>query len=282
MNYRDVATMLLDIRSDDGTELSCRCPLGHTDNRPSFRFNVNNGLWVCHSCNAAGNAYTLYKELTDDELILDDIIEYRSILGRLNENLEPKYNSFEEACDNAYMYQCGNHYKYWNDRGINDRQIINKFGLGYDQFENALTLPTEYGIVRRFLEFSDAKYKFPRGMLKSAMLYGYDFINNPVVAVCEGQIDALSCWQSGINAVAIFGSSVSSKQVEMLRALDAQFLVLFLDDDEKGWEGSEKIKSKLGKSFSISEVDYTGYEGLDPASIPSGTIKNLVSEAVSG
>lgn len=278
-DYRSAASEMLTIHSDDGKELSCSCPF-HNDRRPSFRLNVLSGLWFCHSCHEAGNIKKLYKDILGENLIIDDVAEYRMMLHKLEENIEPSYPSFESACVEGSIYQCDEHLEKWSLRGILDMNVISKFGLGFDAYENALTMPTEYGFVRRYLGQRDNKYLFPKGMLKSSMLYGYDFITNPVVAICEGQIDALACWQAGINALAIFGSSISNNQVEMMKQLDAQFLVLFLDDDEQGWEGNEKIKSKLGRHFAISEVDYTGYEGLDPASIPSNALYNLAINAV--
>lgn len=274
-DYRSAASEILNVMSDDGQELSCSCPF-HSDRRPSFRLNALSGLWMCHSCKEAGNMKYLYKELTGEELQIDDVAEYRSMLSKLDENVEPMYSSLEDACVDGCVYQSGDYLDKWCNRGITDLDTITKFGLGFDELENALTMPTEYGVVRRFLNQSNSKYLFPKGMLKSSMLYGYDYIDNPVVVICEGQIDALSCWQAGFNALAIFGSSVSKNQVDMLKSLNAQFLVLFLDDDEQGWEGSEKIKSKLGKTFSISEVDYSGYEGLDPGSIDASALNSLI------
>ncbi|MEU3709028.1 CHC2 zinc finger domain-containing protein [Streptomyces catenulae] len=38
-----------------------RCPL-HEDNTPSFSYNIDRGLWKCHSCGRGGDAYTLIME----------------------------------------------------------------------------------------------------------------------------------------------------------------------------------------------------------------------------
>jgi hypothetical protein len=57
--YTDLAHKLLDIAHEGATEIDAHCPFHGEDSRPSLRFNVESGLWYCHTCHAGGNADTL-------------------------------------------------------------------------------------------------------------------------------------------------------------------------------------------------------------------------------
>lgn len=274
--YRGIASEILTVLSDDGRELTCSCPF-HEDRRPSFRLNAASGLWMCHSCKEAGHIKRLYKELTGEELVVDDAMKWQAALDLAEKNApEPEYESLESACLNQFAYRFRSDYRaVWEKRGITDEHVMDKFGLGYDVVEHALTIPTEYGVVRRYLD-SEHKYRFPPGMPKSHMLYGADYVTNQLAVVCEGQIDALCCWQAGFDAVAIFGSSASKHQVEKIRMLPSTFIVLFMDDDEQGWECADKLERKLSDTKFVREVDYSGHEGKDPGSMDSSSIVDLV------
>ena len=67
-----------------------------------------------------------------------------------------------------------------------------------------------------------------------------------VVFVCEGAFDALSVEETGRRAVAINGASNGGVLIQALQAMDfAGVLVLALDDDDAGRDGTEKIKAGL-------------------------------------
>lgn len=67
--YEQMAEDLLEVQRRSESELDCLCPLpDHRDSNASFRFNIETGLWICHGCHKTGNARTLYRTLTGQEL----------------------------------------------------------------------------------------------------------------------------------------------------------------------------------------------------------------------
>ncbi len=56
----------LDIRSERGAEWEAICPF-HEDTNPSLNLNIENGLWKCHACGAAGDVFKFYMQLTGEQ-----------------------------------------------------------------------------------------------------------------------------------------------------------------------------------------------------------------------
>ena len=80
---------------------------------------------------------------------------------------------------------------------------------------------------------------------KSELLYGLDVTRAEIknagwVVVVEGEIDVIASWQAGVkNVVAIKGSALTEKQVELLRRI-CDTVVLALDTDVAGDAASRR------------------------------------------
>ncbi len=120
----------------------------------------------------------------------------------------------------------------------------------YDRFRNRIMFPLAnargqvVGFAGRVLdpEAQEAKYvNTPETEIyhKSELLYGLDVTRAEVknagwAVVVEGEIDAIASWQAGVkNVVAIKGSALTEKQVELLRRI-CDTVVLALDTDIAG------------------------------------------------
>ena len=79
-----------------------------------------------------------------------------------------------------------------------------------------------------------------------------------LIFVVEGEIDAMSIYQSGFNAVAISGSGMSAKQANILKAKfpqNTKFIVM-LDNDETGRKNSPDITDKIRKLGFACTADF--------------------------
>ncbi|MFI5241223.1 MAG: DNA primase [Microgenomates group bacterium] len=103
---------------------------------------------------------------------------------------------------------------------------------------------------------------------KSSVLYGLNltrpFIKKKGVAIIvEGELDAISSYQSGIkNVVAIKGSALTEEQVRLLSRFSQKF-ILALDADLAGDAASRRgitIASNAGVEVKVAEIE----EGKDP------------------
>jgi DNA primase catalytic core len=119
------------------------------------------------------------------------------------------------------------------------------------------------GFAGRALEAESPKYLYTPGFARGATLYRFhrirakpmDFVVDRVLHlfVVEGLMDCLRLESLGLCAVALLGSSLTSDQASLLKALadelepsDVQLAVhLFLDADEPGRRGSDAALVKL-------------------------------------
>ena len=87
---------------------------------------------------------------------------------------------------------------------------------------------------------------------KGNLLYGYQVASiekhKDTLYIVEGYIDVASLYYIGLPAVSVMGTSITSKQIELIRRLDYQRIVVMLDNDEAGLKGSNKVIEKLYKS----------------------------------
>src|SRR5262249_10307378 len=117
-------------------------------------------------------------------------------------------------------------------------------------------------------------------------VFGIQLAQAGDVVVCEGELDAMACFQHGItNAVAVGGSSVSNRQKEIILSR-ASSVTFFFDDDEAGrrgvWGWQEGATFYEGAALKLNRHVPTrvviGHEG-DPASMDTDTCRRCVDTA---
>lgn len=138
------------------------------------------------------------------------------------------------------------------------------------------------------------KYQFTKDFPKSTILYRSNFAfkliqseakkgkKNIALYICEGFLDALQFERIGIPAVAIMGSSISEKQIQLIRSLDDSLsrgatltVVVSFDRDEAGLRGAAAACLKLMQAgiecaflwptnLKLQEHGVTGADNKDP------------------
>lgn len=253
MNIRDLVAEYLGITPQRGDEWQIPCPSPeHDDARPSANIYVGEpmqrmrngkvdvrrpGVWVCFSCNRSGRisneAIENYTPTTDRNI--DVIEENLAALGTT-------VRTYPDSVLDLYDYPGGVH-PYWLSRFA--EATARRWRLGYDAERDAGTYPLRtpdgrlLGVVARSLdtEATGWKYRYPAGVEKSELLFGYAEVLHHVpgaVAVCEGALDAIACWEAGTPAVAILGSRISEAQVHLINRMYPDRLLLCFDNDAAG------------------------------------------------
>jgi DNA primase len=115
------------------------------------------------------------------------------------------------------------------------------------------------------------KYLFPKNFRKSnfifnSQLIGYDDFRHPVFIV-EGFFDCIRIVQAGLIAVALMGTSISSRQLRILKKTRRSF-ILMLDGDDAGNRATPIIEKKL-KQWRISVRTQMLYGGIQPEQLGS-------------
>jgi DNA primase len=269
-------------RDNGHDEVAGLCPLHH-DTRPSFYVNRRKQLFYCHGCGQGGGLSRLKRLLGSvadppPEQLLDDTYGfYRRQLAR-SENAQ------------AYLLR----------RGIRDRAVIERMGIGYspgaclrgylerlgyargallsaglideqgrDAFFRCLTFPLiEAGnLYGRSVISCLCRHRFLPG--SKGGLYGWSqTLAFPRVIVVEGLLDVAALWQAGFeNAVAALGSHLNKRQLAQLCGLDERVIYICFDSDENG--SGPKAAHRLSVQLRGAGVEALRVElprGHDPAS----------------
>ena len=85
-------------------------------------------------------------------------------------------------------------------------------------------------------------------------LYNIDNLDNNLIIV-EGAADVWKLHECGINSAAIFGSTLTDYQAEILKSMYIEKILIGLDNDEAGNSGSDKIYDKLKRYFPMERIE---------------------------
>ena len=252
---------------DSGDDIMVCCPY-HIERRPSAGIRKSDGQFHCFACQ---EVHTLPEVIshcfghTDDMLgkfgwnwLLKNfatmqVEERKSIelnIARGHKKTEGQTYISEEELD-GYRYI----HPYMYKRKLTD-EIIELFDIGYDKNTRCITFPVRdingncLFVARRSV---DTKFfNYPQGVEKP--LYGlYELselakvhlgkLENEVI-VCEGMIDALTCWVYGRYAVALNGLG-NELQFKQLRDLPCRKLILATDMDKAGKSARDRIRKNV-------------------------------------
>lgn len=230
----------LDVVTTSNDEFYCRCPF-HNDSSPSFAINGKSGLWLCHGCHVKGNLDLLATQLGVENGKTAEGV--RDLLKDIREEDEWEPETVR-ILPEAWLSQFDIDHDYWDSRGIS-RMAQQAFQLGYDPFREAVTVPLRdtsgslLGVLRRHLRKSKKpRYLYPKGFHAADNLFGAHLIEDErEIALVEGTIDAIACWDADIPALAIYGSRLSEAHQVLLHQLQISSVTLLLDNDEAGTEG---------------------------------------------
>lgn len=144
---------------------------------------------------------------------------------------------------------------YLTSRGISE-ETARRFRLGYDPADNRLVIPYltpvgAWSVKRRCIaehnckDEGHGKYVYDSGA--EVHLYNAQtLLEAEFVVVTEGELDAVTCEQAGIPAVAYPGASTWSKMRHWRWCFDsAQEVVVIADGDDPGVKAAGEVASSL-------------------------------------
>ena len=139
---------------------------------------------------------------------------------------------------------------FYRARGLR-HSTVHRFRLGRvkaGRYAGKLAIPYETGMysVRgyryRSLDGREPKYISPAGF--KAHIFAPRATNEAVAVLCEGEMDAMSCWNIGVKACAVPGANVwKDEWALMFRNCDE--VILAFDADEAGATGRRKVRRSL-------------------------------------
>jgi 5S rRNA maturation endonuclease (ribonuclease M5) len=219
------------------------CPFCH-DEKWHFYIDPNNkGPWFCHKCQEKGNLRTLMKAMGDIQNTIQPAFK------------KPEYKKPAQDKADIYHQSLGKNpevMEYLRGRGIN-QDSIDKFKLGLYQNNCTkwLTIPHYQGdslLNIKFRSLPPAEKTFRRIPDCKSILFNIDSLNgHDEVFICEGELDAISLIQQGIeNAIGATNGcgSFDPEWVDQLKDLKKIYIVF--DSDEAGQKGARSLAKRLG------------------------------------
>lgn len=255
------------------------CPFCGSGDKQNYTaaFHITGTSFHCFSCGEHGDIFDLVAYMED--LPNDWKKHYNRAVKimrpYLNGSIEPKKHDtvsvpkeikVEDYTD--YLQQCHANVAntdYFKQRGLST-DTINRFQLGYDEHKNLVTIPYNpdcKGYVHRVLWDSDNKYcKFGNEIFNIQALHS----DGKYLFITEGQIDAMSFEEIGINAIGLGGVNEVSKLVEILKFNPtSKILVIALDNDKAGKRATGKLieaiaDEEINQHYIVNSVLYGKYK----------------------
>lgn len=245
------------------------CPIHKGDNITAFHFSIEKKIFNCFTRCGGGN-------------ILDFISKYCNVpiyeAGKIGLNIIEGHPFKEYGL--KFRLNLDPHHRYFSKRGISI-DTREYFGIGFSStgyMKNRIAIPIHsasgnlVAYVGRSIGRSKPKYLFPRGFNKSDHIYNMHRISADDDRVCivEGFFDVFKLHDLNVKAISIMGKSLSTNQLNLLKSLDAHY-ILMLDGDIAGRSASACILRYMqSNNLKVSEV--TLKDNTDPADLDIETL----------
>ena len=156
---------------------------------------------------------------------------------------------------------------------------VNQPAEGHEKFQGCLSIPYHLGDGRTVSTFSfrrpeGVKPKYDKERGKPAALYGVQYVDEPIVYLTEGELDALVLRQMGLAAIGVPGAT-NFKPGWKLLFRDTDKVVVVFDGDEAGRKAANKIARQVGEVTRVDIADMP--EGEDANSLYLKNRKELES-----
>jgi len=271
MRYEAVIRRTFEVVGTSGKEFLCRCKWHDDKSKPNLYINGVSGLFLCQSCGKKGSL----------DNIADIPAPKASDLTDRIERFKMKNDCPGRVYTESWLKRFNFEHDYWKNRGFTDDTVAD-FQLGFDPVMNRVTIPVRsekgqlLGVVQRVLDDSKPRYRYPRGFPIGKHLFGSWKINNQrKVALVEGTLDAVSCWEARVPGLALLGSRITNDQVSLLKRLSVRTVAVFTDNDAAGIAAIDQIHERLHATGILTEVVvYRKYWGAkDPGDLTPQRIR---------
>ena len=259
----------LRVIKDNGTWVSITCPFhsGGMEKENSCgvvsdpHSKVEYGTFNCFACKESGKLYHLIAGCFDEsddfgkKWLINKFGKRFSEVALKLEKIELPKPEVINYLDERILDTFQSYHPYMTKRKLTP-EVISKFKIKYDPHNQCLIFPVWDECDRLlFLTSRNVNYKFyqvPEDVDKPIYLLNFILRENiKEVVVVESQINCLTCWSYGIPAIALFGSTLTTYQRDILKKSGIRHYILALDGDDAGKKGVERFKSMIGKDVFV-------------------------------
>lgn len=239
--YEQVIRQHFDVVMVRGDEYICKCKFHQDGGKPNLYVNGDKGLYICFACGAKGS------------LANGELGEPRQLTRiELREKLVRAETPTPVPLNDLWLKRFDLPHPKWKERHLTD-ETIRRFQLGFDPYEDELTIPLRtwrgnlLGVIRRRTDDKRPSYRYPKGIPIGDHLFAASFIRkrHSRIALVEGSLDAIACWQARVPACGLLGARLTDRQKQVLLRLGVAHIVVMTDADKAGREAVEQIHTQL-------------------------------------
>lgn len=244
----------------DGKENKPSCSIYSGDNDSLY------GVFNCFTCNSSGPLWRFIGDCFDK----DDNFGKKWLIDRFAMEVyginnipqvkkidltQNKKTYLDESILSGYDSYC----EYLNKRHLS-KEICERFNVKYDPYTRSIIFPV-YNVNNK-LEFltrrsiDSKKFIIDKDASKSTIYLLNEVVKGgyQTVCVCESQINALTCWQYGYPAIALFGAATPKESMDTINKYSVLRYILLYDNDDAGKHGVSKFKKYIRKDVLVDEV----------------------------
>jgi len=219
--------------------------------------------WISSNFNIDKRSYSTKLNQLEDKNT-EEYLEFSNIVQTLTGKNKIKT---DEEVDN--VFDTNEFSEYFEGRGFKKKTLA-YFGVkdcyskGAMQERAVIPIHNEDGnctvgfIGRSIKEYKIPKFLiYPKGFEKRFYLYNYHRAKTKAnetscLFLLEGQGDVWKLYEAGVlNAVSIFGKTISEQQEEKLRKLAITHIIVLMDNDQAGREARIQIQRQLGRMYTL-------------------------------
>ena len=279
--YALVKQHLHKVKRSGPDNIMASCPFHQSDDphgSTTFSMSMSRGIFYCFSCTASGSLKDFLKGIGVPPYEVGTL--YAPLIERMRLNAPPpkSVHKFDPHSNELLPENLLGLFDYCpirlRDVGFQE-QTLQHFDIGYDFYHNRITFPLRdvdgqlVGISGRRTEGDGPRFKIYKEEYKvwglparqqvdrGVLLWNIHragpeciLTQRPIILV-EGFKACMWVWQAGFtNVVALLGNRVTVEQKWMLDHLGVP-VILMLDGDEAGREGTVRSGLTLAKSMSV-------------------------------
>jgi DNA primase len=261
------------------------CPIHNGDNQNAFHVDLGKNLFHCFTHCGGGSIIDFVMKKEQLSFYKAALKIWRTFFGNSKKCL--RFNSNSNSNSNAdslinIEIDIEVHHPYLIRRGI-DEKLASFFQIryySYGRMRDRIVFPImdrykkQVGCCGRVVHPGILpKYLFSKDFKKSFHLYNIQNIvphsRMPVVIV-EGFFDCIHVMVNGFDCVALMGNSISTYQLELLKEMERNY-ILMLDGDDAGRKATQRVGKQMeqnGLSFRVVhlsnnlEPEALGYDEL--------------------
>lgn len=248
-----------------GSDYVGNCPF-HNEKTPSFKIPVNGKFYKCFGCGESGDVFAFVMKQTNCNF--NDAVEH--VAKHYNFELDKDTKDYVRPVQRLEKIH-PQFIKYFEDRGISNNTLLRfKISQSLEWMPKAQKeTPVVCFNYFRNEELINIKFRGPGKDFKLAkdaelIFYNIDAIKDTETAIIvEGEIDAMSMYESGIYNVVSVPNGTTPKGVMKLPYLDncAEYfidkkqIIIATDNDQVG----QNLKDELARRFGIEKCSFIEY-----------------------